>query len=313
MKKVSYFVCTNGYGHFVRMMRICKHLSSEYKIDVYCSERQYQKFKPNLNVNFKFYSTDNIRWDKIMQKNSPLENEYFNWLEKYGKIAAQYDLVLSDNLVSLLKYNTNTIIIGSFLWKDVLEDKFSGNKISKLDEELINQHNPLILTNKYAETGTLKSYSNKRGFGWGCDIKKPVYWKEPKKIILVEPSLNYSTKYVDFLEKIKKILILSKYKVDNSPAKTTTCIFFARPGLGTLTHCVENNIPIIALYSKDDSKEIIELAKRVDQLKIGFSYRIDRMFDLKKLNSLLNNEDIYKHTNFNKQGYKEIAKFLKNL
>ena len=54
MKKVSYFVCTNGYGHFVRMMRICKHLSSEYKIDVYCSERQYQKFKPNLNVNFKF-------------------------------------------------------------------------------------------------------------------------------------------------------------------------------------------------------------------------------------------------------------------
>ena len=202
MKKVSYFVCTNGYGHFVRMMRICKHLSNKFKIDVYCSERQYNKFKPNLNVNFKFYSTDNIRWDKIMQNNSPLEKEYFDWLEEYGKIAAQYDLVLSDNLVTLLKYNINTIIIGSFLWKDVLEDKFPGNKISKLDEELINQHNPLILTNKYAETGTLKNYSNKRSFGWGCDNKKPIYWKEPKKIVLVEPSLKYSTKYVDFLEKI---------------------------------------------------------------------------------------------------------------
>ena len=35
------------------------------------------------------------------------------------------------------------------------------------------------------------------------------------------------------------------------------------------------------------------------------------MFDLKKLNTLFNNEDIYKHTNFDKEGYKEIAKFLK--
>ena len=312
MKKVSYFVCSNGYGHFVRMMKICKFLSSSMNIDVYCTRKQYEKFKPNLNVTFKFYSCDNIRWDKIMNNDSPEEDSYFNWLDTYGEIAAQYDLVLSDNLVSLLKYNTNTVIIGSFLWKDVLEDKFPGNNISKLDEKLIKKYNPLILTNKYAETGSLKTYHNKKGFGFGCNIVKPVYWNEVKKIVLLKPSLNYSKEYTEFLEKMEKILILTKYKVDNSPAKTSTCIFFARPGLGTFTHCIENNIPLIALYSKNDSKEIIELAKKVDYYKIGFSHRIDRLFDLKKLNKLHNNKDIYKHIQFDKEGYKKISKFLKD-
>ena len=79
-----------------------------------------------------------------------------------------------------------------------------------------------------------------------------------------------------------------------------------------ITHCIENNIPIVALYSEKDSSEIIELADKVEKLNIGFKQNIAKKFNIKKYNNLMN-KDIYNKVTFDKNGYKNIANYLKNL
>ena len=78
-----------------------------------------------------------------------------------------------------------------------------------------------------------------------------------------------------------------------------------------LTHCIENYIPVIALYDESDSIEIVELAKRVEDLGIGTSINIQKEFDISKIFINLDNT-IYNKLNFEKEGYKNIANFLNN-
>ena len=85
-----------------------------------------------------------------------------------------------------------------------------------------------------------------------------------------------------------------------------------RPGLGIITHCIENYIPLIALFDKNDSSEIIELAERVEELGIGFKQNVNKKFNYVKM-SLYKDNSIYMYNQFDKDGYKKIASYIKNL
>ncbi len=309
-KKLAFFVCSNGLGHFSRVLKISKYLTSVYDVDIYCEKFQHDKFKPNSNAKFIFYQLSNIKWDEALTTNQVDSERYHKWCALYGPASLKYDIVISDNIVGLLRYRTDIILSGSFLWKDVFYSKFKENKITEFDTELIEKFNPLILTNKYVETGSLKMYNNKKGFGWGCDIKKNSTWDVSKKIVLAKPSLNYLDSYNNFLNKIDSLNL--NFKIETSVHKTANCTFIIRPGVGMLTHCIENNIPIVALYDTNDSTEIIELAKRVDSLGIGYSHNISKGFDIKKFTDNTSNT-IYNKVKFEKEGYKKIAEFIKQL
>ena len=309
-KKLAIFVCSNGLGHFSRVLKITKHLTSVYDVDIYCEKFQYEKFKPNSNAKFIFYQLSNIRWDEALGSNQVNSEKYQKWCALYGPVSLKYDIVISDNMVGLLRYRSDIILSGSFLWKDVFYNKFKDNKITDFDSELLEKFNPLILTNKYVETGSLKNYNNKIGFGWGCDIKKNNTWDISKKIVLAKPSLNYLDSYTNFLNKINSLNL--NFKIENSVHKTANCIFIIRPGVGMLTHCIENSIPVLALYDMNDSNEIIELAKRVDSLGIGYSHNINKGFDIKKFMDNTGNT-IYNKLKFDKEGYSKIAEYIKQL
>ena len=309
-KKLAFFVCSNGLGHFSRVLKISKYLTSVYDVDIYCEKFQYDKFKPSSNAKFIFYHLSNIRWDEALTSNKVDSERYQKWCSLYGPASLKYDIVVSDNIAGLLRYRNDIILSGSFLWKDVFYSKFKDNKITQFDNDLIEKFNPLILTNKYVETGSLKSYNNKKGFGWGCEVKNNNNWEVSKKIVLAKPSLNYLSSYNKFLEKINSLNL--NFKVESSVHKTANCMFIVRPGVGMLTHCVENNIPILALYDMNDSNEIIELAKRVDSLGIGYSHNISKSFDIKKFMDNTGNT-IYNKVKFEKEGYKRIAEYIKQL
>ena len=60
-RKIGFFVCSNGLGHFSRVLQVSKYLTSDFDIDIYCEKFQYEKFKPNLNANFHFYKISSIK------------------------------------------------------------------------------------------------------------------------------------------------------------------------------------------------------------------------------------------------------------
>jgi hypothetical protein len=307
-KKISFYSCSNGLGHFSRILKICESLSKNFDITIYCEKYQYNKFKPTLKANFIFYKFSNIRWDKALKDNDVCFDQYKKWIDFYGPTTLDYDIVVSDNITGLLKYRDDIILSGSFLWADVFKNKFGDNELSELDYRCLDLFNPLILTNKYVETGNIKKYKNKKAFGWGCIEKEKNIWGKTDTVVLGKPSLDYIDTYEKALKEIKNNLI---YNISSDINKQSNCTFLIRPGVGMLTHCVENFIPVVSLYDEDDSIEIVELAKRVEELGIGTSINIQKEFDISKIFINLDNT-IYNKLNFEKEGYKNIANFLNN-
>jgi len=312
-KTLAFFTCSNGLGHFSRILKISEYLQNEFDITIYCEKFQYDKFNPKLNVNFEYYILSNIRWDKTLTDNRVDFETYFKWCSVYGPKSLKYDIVISDNVVGLLRYRKDIILSGSFLWKDIYQDKFQDNKLSSFDNELIEKFKPTVLTNKYAEVSSLKTYSNKVQFGWGCNNKPAGYWGEGSNIVLGLPSMNYLPQYKKFMVGFAMFLESRNINFTWNVKKEKGTTFVVRPGVGMLTHCVENYIPIIALYSKKDSIEILELANRVEELGIGKKVNIDsKNISFEKLITY-NNNDIYRKVELEKEGYKKIADYIKKL
>ena len=316
---IAFYTCSNGYGHFKRVIEVAGHLQQDFCIDIYCEKFQYDKFKPLLNVNFIFYKKSNIRWDLTIKKNKVDFDSYNDWIKYYGKDVEYYDYVISDNIVGLLQYRKDLILMGSFLWKDVFENKFGDNTLTKFDNKLLEKYNPTVITNKYTETDSLVHYNNKVQFGFGCPHKQRInYWDYYKTIVTVEPSLDYLSSYKECFD-IIKTTCSSISELSTDITTIDECIYVIRPGVGMLTHCVEHNIPIVALYDPKDSSEIITLAKLVEKLGIGIAHNttnkqelVDGYFIAYKLNKFLSNR-IYNKVELEKEGYENSAKYLRRL
>ena len=78
---IAFYTCSNGYGHFKRVIEVAGHLQQDFCIDIYCEKFQYDKFKPLLNVNFIFYKKSNIRWDLTIKKNKVDFDSYNDWIK----------------------------------------------------------------------------------------------------------------------------------------------------------------------------------------------------------------------------------------
>lgn len=309
-KSIAFYTCSNGLGHFKRVTEVAKFLKDDFDVTIYCS-----KFQPHIigklsNVKYIFYTQDNIRWDLVLKGEHDLAiDQYLNWSDRYLETISEYDIVVSDNLVSLCKERKDTILMGSFFWSDVFKDYLGDNFLSSLDDALLKYGQPLVLTNKYLETQSMKEYTNKEQFGFGGKDGVKII-SDIKYIIGLEPSLNYSSKY---RTKIKEIIEASKFGIkDNLSYINNTCIV-ARPGVGTITHCVEHLIPLIALYSENDSSEIKELAQYVEELNIGFKQDINEPIRTAKLKGLHSNSNMIHTFSLEKNGYEQIANYIKSI
>ena len=302
IKSIGFFVCSNGYGHYKRISEIASLLSNDFDITIYATWSQMYNLGGVKNCRHIQQHVHNIRWDKTLNDSKVDYKVYKECLEEHKEDLKRHTYVVSDNIIGILDYRPDAIIIGSFLWKDVLFNKFGDNRISDIDRTLLREYKPPIITNKYAETGTLKEYGNKLQFGFGCE-SKPYRQFEIEELIPLKPSLNYLDSYSDFLKNIN-------VKSTEDFSKTSKVALMCRPGLGIITHCVEHYIPLIALYDENDSSEILELADRVVTLNIGFKQNVNKEFKYNDY-SLLKDNSIYKYNHLEKDGYKKIAAYLK--
>lgn len=307
-KTIAFYCCTNGFGHYKRVNEVAKHLVDTHDITIYCSERQAKKIGKISNIKYEYYILDNIRWDLVTNgKSNDAIDQYFKWGEIYVKTVDKYDIVVSDNLPILLQKRSNVILMGSFLWKDVFEDYIGNNRLTQVDTLLLKKYSPVLITNKYMETQSVKDYNNKVQFGFGCSQQMLVV-SQTKHTILQYPSLPYLNQYDTFLDTLN-------YNKELSCTKDLSYIYdtriVARPGVGTITHCVEHSIPLIALYSENDSKEIKELAQIVEDLKIGYKQNIEEPLNMVNIKMLRSNTNFSYTEKFEKEGYKKTAEYLK--
>tara|TARA_Y100000385_G_scaffold290813_1_gene365541 strand:+ start:2275 stop:3153 length:879 start_codon:yes stop_codon:yes gene_type:complete len=290
--KIGIYVCSNGYGHFHRMLQVCAHLPF-HEIDIHCEKYQYNRFKPTQdNINFIFYDESNIRWDR----------------KRVGTIEVgdidKYDKVITDNLVDVLKYRPDALLSGSFLWSDIWREKYGNNDFSDEQDKIFHDVKPQVVCNGDVVFGQLKKYQNKVDIGWGCKDNSTEDFNL-SRIVCITPSLNYTEKYTEkFLE------IRSEFQNDVDFSfninHTDNSMFVIRPGLGMITTCVSHRIPIVALWDEDDSIEIQHLAHKVEELGIGISLNVHDDFILPP--DVIKYRESFKKLNLN--GYLKFAGLL---
>jgi len=287
--KIGIYICSNGYGHFHRMLQVCTHLPF-HEIDIHCERYQYNRFKPTQdNLNFIFYKESNIRWDR----------------KRVGSIDTsgidKYDRVITDNLVEVLKYRPDALLSGSFLWSDIWREKYGNNDFSDEQDKIFHDVKPRVVCNGDVVFGQLKKYINKVDIGWGCKDNSTEDFNL-NRIVCITPSLNYTEKYTEkFLE------IRNEYQDDVDFSfninHTDNSMFVIRPGLGMITTCVSHRIPIVALWDEDDSIEIQHLAHKVEELGIGISLNVNDDFILSS--DVTKYRESFKKLNLN--GYLKFA------
>lgn len=311
-KSIAFYTCTNGLGHYKRVSEVALHLVNDHDVTIYCNKSQAEKIGTVGNVEYIYYTQDNIKWDLVTNGESDKAiDSYLSWLLQYGSTVKNYDIVISDNLAGLCQYG-NVVLMGSFFWKDVFKSYLGNNRLTRLDERTLLDKHPTVITNKYVETQSMKEYPHKFQTGFG-ELSSPRIAHNIEYLYYQNPSNDYGLGYSRVIDKIARLDIPYIKSGGDIPEFPEATAIIARPGVGTITHCVKNQIPLIALYSTKDSEEIIELAHIVEELKIGFKQDIDEPLRLDKFKMMNSNTIFCYAEKFEDEGYRKIANYIEEL
>jgi hypothetical protein len=151
MKKFHFFVCRNGYGHLKRVYAVAKKLiqyADCSEITIHCNEESVKNTK--TWEDFLILKADSkASFEFELMKDSPryrTEDSFqntLNWLEfiQVNKNPIEGTIII-DNDITLLSQFPQAIVMGSFLWKDILQEKSHAEWI-KFENELLTKYKPI--------------------------------------------------------------------------------------------------------------------------------------------------------------------------
>ena len=305
-KKIIHLVNPNGLGHLKRAIFIWNNifredLIVELVID-YSHEKSLTYFNLNPSILISKMNLDGmISLSNI--KSDDFKSNYYNLHNKL--ISSDYlkdaDLIISDNSVlDFSKINSKFMMIGSFLWLDILKGNDFFKDIYNNELKMLNNNQPEIFGIKNFISGSLVNYSNLKKTGW-YGINRKREFNLSKKGILFSGGLGNLTEdfFNDILLRIKdhktdyQIYSSINYRFINNSLNFNfnedwdkISFVIARPGIGTITDCIENKVPIIAIGEKYNS-EIVANASQLAKFNIGFDC-VSKPFNLDFLSKINN-------------------------
>lgn len=343
MKEVFHLVSGNGLGHFKRTIEIWEELIDNLAVNVtiVCEKWQHDKWSNNLgliNLNshtrIRFHYLDLTKTLQWHESNCLTFEQYQSTWTKIKQLECfqNADLVISDNLIGVISSNKKVILIGSFLWHDVLRQSRVGN----VDERIF-QHEDSLLENSTAKFVSIKditmpalqSCKENIRLAWFCkDVyDRPVQAREHYKILFSAGLSGADTEALTAL--ISEFANISKYSIYLSPAlaektnleKGSFTIFdfkeasfrsvdlmIARPGVGAITETIKYQIPMLAVDNGNNS-EMMYNAMRLQQLGYGWD-GISRIPNLEELKQEYSSKlQALKGCKVN--GFKDLEKIIK--
>lgn len=292
---IAFISCSNGLGHIKRIVLVCNYLNKVHglKTAIYAPKLKFNQIIEILHKQKDIgYIPELIDFDTQTKINDWENGTYKNWKNKIQQLE-RFKLVVSDNLLEILDLRSDAIISASFFWNQIIDDK-SLNKKSK---NLIVKYNPIVIGNKYL---SIKPLSN-NFFGIGfCVSKKESSYIEKKNLLLsagndgsddefINNLVAYSSavkpKNIDYIFLEPRIFreSLPKYfrKADfTAEMYKSVLISVIRPGLGTITDCLNHGIYILSSANFKN----IELSQNALNLKkLGLGDIFDNVFQLEKL------------------------------
>jgi len=319
LKNISYIICSNGYGHTKRATKVLNELIGRdlgYKINVICNKSNISYLKSNITSEFQAIHINTSLMDSEPNWLNYIDlnfSNYKKWSSNFAKSKTilNSDLIVSDNYVTTLG-KKKTILIGSFLWLDILNDiNEESRKISEFEQKLLEKYNPEMISVNKMYNNSIDKLTRVNSVPWFESRKvfeKPFFFNS---ILITAGGTNeLDILFIKLIERIsldnyrKNIYLESKLykkiKLNKKPLSPNVKEFdfteisfkkidavICRPGIGIITDCISYLIPIISIYGNKNS-EIKFNAKKVASLNMGISLEFKKDFIDNRNYSIIN-------------------------
>jgi len=324
----------------VRVTSLAKHLYSidkSLEIHIWCEKWQLDTCindnRDYNDLNFHFGLLDpGVSWslDPIIYDDGRL----INWESRIKNegLILNADIVISDNLVGALNIRSDTVLMGSFLWSDILEQAYHSRsaiqKFVEWERGLLEKHNPQMLClSDLAMPGVLKR-TKAVPLPWMCNNYNDNNLIESKKPIIsiqigfTSAMRSWAAFLISSLTSINDYeFFLPQYLMKYVPKENSEYVkifnyaenddyslcdvVICRPGVGTITACIGSNTPMILVYEEENT-EMEHNAKCIQKLGLGYNigFELNENIIVQTISELLN-PPIYRKTKSRIQSQKK--------
>ncbi len=337
--KLLAIVCPNGLGHFRRTVAILERLLDIHgAIDIELACQQWQLGRLSKTVEFSEIWQNSVQYDFTITENLVFWGDsgrqlnlpsLTQWIHKIDQTRIDtFDFILSDNLTGVLELRSDAVLMGSFLWSDVLEPSFAQEpevaKFIAQERSLLNRYcPPMLCVGPLATPGVLSSTKAVRCnfmFYSTFDTYTPSpKSKPPWKIAVLSGAKNTTCKKIhrQIIEHLllgddwdvvlpEETLEIGSFSTDQqSPvdvfdfsqeAYRMCDVIIARPGMGTIHDTLAAGIPLLCSY--EYNHELVHLASCLSALGLGFDFgsNVDASALDEALRSLLSPSSLKRRT-----------------
>jgi hypothetical protein len=302
-------VAPNGLGHFRRQVGILSRLlerQPSLRIHVLCADFQLALTRDwdtavQLFSNPRVVRTGGILDPGVIWSTNAArydDGRLLGWIEKLGRLPdlTRARLVVSDNLAGVLKYRTDAILSGSFLWGDVLASAHPDSRpvrdFARCEEELLARHRPPMLCVRDIAMPAVLDHTQPVGLDWMAE-SDPVP-PQPRHglprigllggasgaadglLARATHALAHTGKYelalpASLAHEARRPVVFAHGRDDYASLSVAVC----RPGIGTVSACITAGVPMVTLHEGPSNPELSHIGARLEQLGIAVNLGAD--------------------------------------
>ncbi len=309
---IAILVSDNGLGHMRRSIALAIKLKKYgYGVEIFGNKKAYKKITKSLNSENSIFKFKEYKFFYDLNYFLDGSPEKFLIIKRLPNLD-NYDVVISDNIVEVLKKRKDSILIAQFFWHEILPN--ISKEYKKKCRELIKDTKPIIFGDKYFSMKYIKDNMNYIPTGLhelNLRREEVAFNKNcVKKNLLISGgntlyAKNLFSGYVDSIIKkpipdidivfLDKNIMPKKYPEWIQKANFNKTMYqsliacICRPGIGTLTENIYYGVRIFTLYEKNNL-EMINNDFALEKLDLGENLKSINYFKKQIFNFITDKE-----------------------
>ncbi len=304
--KLFALICPNGLGHFKRVVGVLHALSeleSALEVSLLAPAGARERLRgwaklahPEWNWHFFPEGVKGVRWE--LEAEAYRDGSLLSWESLLEDLPAfqEAKVVLSDNLAGVLAHRPDAVLSGNFLWSDVLEKAYPAEaavqEFVRRERVLLEKHRPPMLCVERLAMPSVRALTEAVGLGFFAQGKRMPEKKirpatqtriailgggtgKARELLLQAVSdlakAGFSSLLTagDLLAEARKAGCAKAEPFGFAPEDFHAAeLVICRPGVGTLTDCVQAGTPVLAVYEAGNV-EMEYLGRRIEELGLG--------------------------------------------